>query len=182
MTIVPHDGVGNKKEPATAVGARTDFGRQLIAGQWAGAEFDVLGRFWAAGVPVPYPVSLDGSELLMEFAGDSDGNAAPRLAQLRPEPDLLASLWEQCVDAMTLMARLGYTHGDLSAYNVLVNGDRLIVIDLPQTVDIVGNPQGRHFLRRDVVNICEWFSTRGIADADPDRLTTDLMIDAGMRT
>jgi RIO kinase 1 len=33
---------------------RTAFGRELIAGQWARAEFDALRRLWTLGVAVPY--------------------------------------------------------------------------------------------------------------------------------
>ena len=33
---------------------------------------------------------------------------------------------------------------------MLVDGDRLVLIDLPQVVDVVGNPQGPAFLARDV--------------------------------
>ena len=47
------------------------------------------------------------------------------------------------------LAEIGYTHGDLSAYNVLVHDGRLVLIDLPQAVDLVGNPQGFDYLRRD---------------------------------
>ena len=35
-----------------AVDSRSTFGRQAIAGQWASAEFTVLARLSAAGVPV----------------------------------------------------------------------------------------------------------------------------------
>ena len=48
---------------------RTAFGRELIAGQWAVAEFAVLSRLWSAGAAVPYPVQLLGTELMMEFIG-----------------------------------------------------------------------------------------------------------------
>ena len=58
---------------------RTGFGRNLIAQQWAVAEFAALSGLWAAGAPVPYPVQRIGTELLMEFIGDADGTAAPRL-------------------------------------------------------------------------------------------------------
>ena len=69
-----------------AMARRTEFGRDLLAGQWAAAEFAALARLWSDGVAVPYPVSLAGSELLLEFVGSPDGSAAPRLAQLRPDP------------------------------------------------------------------------------------------------
>ncbi|GAA1704092.1 hypothetical protein GCM10009765_61630 [Fodinicola feengrottensis] len=161
-----------------AMARRTDFGRELLAGQWAAAEFAVLGVLREAGVAVPYPVSLDGTELLQEFIGDASGTAAPRLAQCRPGGAELGSLWDQLLDAMSTMARHGLAHGDLSPYNLLVHGGRLVMIDLPQAVDIVGNPQGVGFLRRDVVNVCDWFAARGLTAADPEAIFEMLLSEA----
>jgi RIO kinase 1 len=153
-----------------AMARRTEFGRDLLAGQWAAAEFAALARLWADGVAVPYPVQLDGTELLLEFVGSPDGSAAPRLAQLRPDRALLADLWRQLSVALRGLARHGLTHGDLSAYNLLVHSpdgvaSRLVVIDLPQVVDVIGNPQGPAFLARDVARVAEWFAARGLPDA-----------------
>lgn len=61
-----------------AMATRTAFGRNLIAEQWAVAEFAALSRLWSLGAPVPYPVQRDGTELLLEFLGSDDGTAAPR--------------------------------------------------------------------------------------------------------
>lgn len=102
---------------------RTTFGRQVPAGQGAVDEFDVLGMMWQAGAPVPYPVQLDGTEILLEFIRDPDGTAAPRLAQVRGTSGELHDLWDQCVDVMCLLATAGLAHGDLSAYNLLVHMD-----------------------------------------------------------
>ncbi|MFF5172269.1 serine protein kinase RIO [Micromonospora sp. NPDC000089] len=172
-----------------AMAGRTAFGRQLIAGQWAAAEFAALARLWEIGadsgrIAVPYPVQLIGTELMLEFVGDHDeGTAAPRLAQLRPEPGELRSLWEQLVDALLVLARAGYAHGDLSPYNLLVHAGRLVVIDLPQVVDVVANPQGPEFLARDVRVVATWFAARGLPPeaADPDELTGALLRAAGLR-
>lgn len=67
-----------------AMARRTSLGRDLIAGQWAAAEFAALARLCGAGAPVPYPVSVDGTEVLLEFLGAADGRAAPRLGARRP--------------------------------------------------------------------------------------------------
>jgi RIO kinase 1 len=165
-----------------ATANRSAFGKQVIAGQWAGAEFAALCRLWQLGVPVPYPVQILGTEILLEFIADGDsGAAAPRLAQLRQDTADLPDLWRQLVEALSTMARAGLAHGDLSAYNLLVRDGRLVLIDLPQVVDVVANPQGRVFLRRDAHNVAGWFTARGVTGADGAELTELLAADAGLR-
>lgn len=144
-----------------AMAAKSAHGRSVAAGQWAWAEWQALARLWSAGVPVPYPVQVDGTELLMELV-TVDGEPAPRLAATRPDPTLLASYFEQLRDALMALARAGIAHGDLSPYNVLAAGERLVVIDLPQVVDLVANPAGADFLLRDCRNLCTWFRRRGL--------------------
>jgi RIO kinase 1 len=151
-----------------AVANRTAFGRQLIAGQWARAEFTALARLFAAGVPVPYPAQIVGTELLLEFIGAADGTAAPRLAETRPSPAELAGLWDQLVQALVALARDGLAHGDLSAFNLLVHEGRLVLIDLPQVVDVIANPRGARFLTRDAENIGRWFAARGLSGVRPE--------------
>ncbi|MEU5693981.1 RIO1 family regulatory kinase/ATPase [Actinosynnema sp. NPDC020468] len=160
---------------------RSSFGRNLIAEQWAVAEFAALTRLWQLGAPVPYPVQRVGTEVLMEFVG-TDGQAAPRLAQLRPEPDELLDLWRQLVDALIVLASAGLAHGDLSAFNLMVHDGRLVVIDLPQVVDVVANPRGREFLERDVRNVGGWFTSHGLESelTDPHEVTALLLDAAGL--
>ena len=121
-------------------------------------------------MPVPYPVQILGTELLLEFIGDADGTGAPRLAETRPDAAQLASLWSQLVKAMATLAGAGYAHGDLSPYNLLVHHGRLVMIDLPQVVDVVSHPNGRGFLDRDSKNVAAWFARAGHPDADPESL------------
>jgi RIO kinase 1 len=151
-----------------AVASRSTFGRQAIAGQWAQAEFTALSRLYAAGVPVPYPAQILETELLLEFIGTPDGIAAPRLAETRPEAAELASLWDQLVAALVVLARDGLAHGDLSAYNLLVQDGRLIMIDLPQVIDVIAHPRGTFFLDRDAENIGRWFTARGLSGVSPE--------------
>ncbi|MFC7616878.1 serine protein kinase RIO [Actinokineospora soli] len=163
-----------------AMANRSSFGRNLIAEQWAVAEFAALSRLWSVGAPVPYPVQRDGTELLLEFLGDAEGRAA--LAQLRPDPDEARDLWDQLLAAMELMAGQGLTHGDLSAYNLLVHDGHVVLIDLPQVVDVVANPEGTRYLTRDVTSVATWFRARGVPDAlvDPQIVTDRLLAAAGM--
>ncbi|MDT7594237.1 MAG: kinase 1, partial [Pseudonocardiales bacterium] len=49
-------------------------------------------RLWRVGAPVPYPAQRAGTEVMLEFLGEPDGTAAPRLAQLgRTRPS-----WPTC--------------------------------------------------------------------------------------
>jgi len=158
---------------ARAMAKRTAHGRAVAAGQWAWAEWEAMKRFWSAGVPVPYPVQIDGTEILMELVTVGE-EVAPRLAQARPERDLLVSYFDQLRDAMTVLAADGIAHGDLSPYNILAAGERLVIIDLPQAVDIVGNPAGMDFLMRDCHNVCAWFAARGL-EVDEHALFGELL-------
>jgi RIO kinase 1 len=163
-----------------ATASRSAFGKQMIAGQWANAEFSALGRLHGARVPVPYPVQVTGTEVLLEFIGDADGTAAPRLAETRPDDKLLASLWDQFTAALDTLARHGLAHGDLSPYNLLVHRGRLVLIDLPQVVDVIAHPTGRDFLARDARNVATWFAARGLPAADPDALALRAAEQAGL--
>ena len=156
-----------------AMAKKSAHGRAVAAGQWAIAEWESLQRLWTLGVPVPYPVQIDGTELLMELV-TVDDEAAPRLARSRPAPALLASYFDQLRDAMITMSTAGIVHGDLSPYNTLAAGDRLVIIDLPQVVDLVANPAGADFLMRDCHNMCTWFVARGL-DVDEHQLFADLL-------
>ncbi len=167
-----------------AMANRSAAGRAMIATQWAEAEFAALRELTKAGLPVPYPVQVLGTELLLEFIGDADGSPAPRLAEIRPDPASLTALWDQLVPALCALARLGYAHGDLSAYNLLVHHGQLFMIDMPQVVDVIANPRGGEFLDRDAANVARWFTARGLTNCDPEPagLAAELRAEAGLTT
>ena len=129
----------NSREAGPCRGARpsADRGGRPVGQRRVGVAEALL----AGGLPVPYPVQIDGTELLMEWI-THDGETAPRLAQTRPEPELLASYFEQLREALAMMAQHGIVHGDLSAYNILAAGERLVIIDLPQVLDLDRQPAG----------------------------------------
>ncbi|WP_018157766.1 serine protein kinase RIO [Demetria terragena] len=159
-----------------ALKRKSTWGRVVAAGEWAISEWQMLNRFWSAGLPVPYPVQVDGTEILMEWI-TVGGETAPRLAQTRPDADLLEHYFEQLREALVLMVQNGLVHGDLSAYNILAAGNRLVIIDLPQVVDLVGNAQGMDFLLRDCANICGWFRSKGL-EVDEQEVFGELMAHA----
>ncbi|WP_245916573.1 serine protein kinase RIO [Nocardioides gansuensis] len=159
-----------------ALKRKSTWGRIVAAGEWAVSEWDALKRCWELGLPVPCPVQIHETEILMEWI-TVEGETAPRLAQVRPEPELLQSYYDQLRDALATMVQSGIVHGDLSPYNTLAAGDRLVIIDLPQVVDLVGNPQGMDYLLRDCANMCRWFRMRGL-ESDEQELFGELMAHA----
>ena len=158
---------------ARAVARKSDFGRQVSASGWAFAEFEFLCALYERGLPVPYPVQVNETEILMEFIGEG-GVAAPRLAQSRAHGEELRDAYEQVVAILHGFVDAGLTHGDFSPYNLLVQDGRVVVIDLPQVIDLVSNPTGLDFLHRDCVNVCDWFVRRGL-DCDAEALFGNLM-------
>ncbi len=165
-----------------ALKRKSTFGRLVAASEWAVSEWGALVRLWNLGLPVPYPVQIDETEILMEWISVVDENGdlqtAPRLAQTRPSPELLRSYFDQLTEALATMVQNGVVHGDLSAYNILAQGDRLVVIDLPQIVDLVGNLNGMDYLQRDCANVCAWFRARGLETADEHALFGELLAHA----
>jgi RIO kinase 1 len=174
------------KEPrdgrmARAIKKKTNFGNSARANVWATAEFETLCRLWEAGLPVPYPVQLLGNELMLEFLGDDDG-AAPRLAEARPDRDLLEHLRDQAVAILWGLAGAGVVHGDLSPYNTLVWGETLYVIDVPQAAELTDvtradqyNSNALDFLQRDCRNLLGYFEKKGVTIPDPDGLFGELV-------
>ena len=148
-----------------AMAKKTAHGRPVAAGQWArrsGRRCDASGR----PGPVPYPVQIDGTELLMELV--TDEASRPHGSPRRARAGVLESYFEQTREILGALARAGIAHGDLSPYNVLAAGERLVVIDLPQVVDLVANPQGLELLLRDCRNMCSWFRRRGLEVDEQD--------------
>ncbi|HYS33153.1 MAG TPA: RIO1 family regulatory kinase/ATPase, partial [Streptosporangiaceae bacterium] len=38
----------------------------------------------------------------------------------------------------------------------------LVLIDLPQVIDVIAHPRGAEFLDRDAANVVNWFAARGL--------------------
>lgn len=150
-----------KSRDRRAVEAMTTYGRRLLQDRWTGHEHDVVRRLWDAGVGVPYPVSFADDVFVLEYIG-SRACAAPQLARAHLDRQSLDSAWDQLLDALHGMTGEGIVHADLSAFNLLWWEDRLVVIDLPQAVDIAANPLALDLLHRDVANVCTWFARRGV--------------------
>jgi RIO kinase 1 len=120
---------------------------------WKNTEVDALYKLAAAGVRVPKPFGYFNDTLVMELVTDADGNPAPRLSEVDMTPEIAREYHDTLMRQIVRMLCLGLIHGDLSEFNVLVDAQGPVIIDLPQAVNAAGNNAAFAMLERDVNNI-----------------------------
>lgn len=163
-----------KSRDRRAVERMSAHGKRLMQARWTSHEHEVMEILWHVGLRCPFPVGYSDDVFLMEYVGDR-GGAAPHLARARLDAVQLQSAYDQLVEGLFTMTAAGWVHGDLSAFNLLWWHDELWFIDLPQAMEIAANPQGLNFLHRDVLNVCAWFSQRGL-EVDGEALFAELLV------
>jgi RIO kinase 1 len=142
---------------ARAMEKGTRYGRKMQEEVWQNAEVDALYRLAAAGVKVPTPYICFEGVLLMDLVTDATGNAAPRLNDVEMNEAMALQYHAQLLHQVVLMLCAGVIHGDLSEYNILVDAEGPVIIDLPQAVDAAGNTNAGPMLERDVDNLRTYF-------------------------
>ena len=88
---------------------------------WAEKEMRNLKRLENEGVRCPRPIEVRENVLAMEFLGDDEGWASPRLKDAPAmDPSALAELYAELMIIMRVMyQRCRLVHADLSEYNIL---------------------------------------------------------------
>ena len=138
---------------ARAMGRRGRHGRKVQEAEWKNAEVEALYRLVAAGVRVPAPHLVHEGVLLMELVTDQHGDPAPRLNEVDISAAQAREWHAYMLVQITRMLCAGLIHGDLSEFNVLLDVDGPVIIDLPQAVDAAGNNNAFAMLERDVNNM-----------------------------
>ncbi|HEY8684916.1 MAG TPA: RIO1 family regulatory kinase/ATPase [Chloroflexota bacterium] len=170
---VYHEGrvILNKRD-ARAVARKTDWGRETKFGSWIAHEFETLTQLHALGSDVPKPLRKAASAILMEYVGDEEA-AASKLREVELEPEEVRPLFNRMMQNIEVWLANDLVHGDLSAYNVLYWDGSITVIDFPQAIDPRANPNAFDLLRRDIDNICHYWSGYGVR-SDPTRIAQHL--------
>ena len=153
---------------ARAMGKRTRYGQKETEDAWVSAEVDALYRLAEAGVRVPKPYGFVDGVLLMELVADADGNAAPRLNDVTLSREQACEYHAHMIAEIVRMLCAGLVHGDLSPFNVLVDSQGPVIIDLPQAVNAAANNNAGMMLERDVDNMALYFGRFA-----PELLRTD---------
>lgn len=133
------------------------FGRKQQEETWQMAEVDALFRLADAGVRVPQPYMCIDGVLLMELVTDADGAVAPRLSDVTLTEETAIADFNTMIRNIVRMLCAGLVHGDLSEFNVLLDAQGPVIIDLPQAVDAAANNHAESMFERDVNNITEYY-------------------------
>ncbi len=142
---------------ARAIEKGSKFGRKQQEDTWQNAEVDALYRLARAGVRVPEPYGCFDGVLLMELITDENGDVAPRLNEVSMSAEQAREDHAQVMHYVMCMLNAGLVHGDLSEFNVLVDENGPVIIDLPQAVDAAANNNARAMLERDVKNMTDYY-------------------------
>jgi RIO kinase 1 len=142
---------------ARAIEKGSKFGRKQQEDTWQNAEVDALYRLARAGVRVPEPYGCFDGVLLMELITDENGDVAPRLNEVSMSAQQAREDHAQVMHYVMCMLCAGLVHGDLSEFNVLVDQNGPVIIDLPQAVDAAANNNARSMLERDVKNMTDYY-------------------------
>lgn len=108
-------------------------------------------------IRVPKPITFKDNILILEHIGDDA--AAPKLKDADIED--MDSFYRKTIQYMKNMYELGFVHGDLSEYNILVDDDEPVFIDMSQSCPL-DSPFSEEWLDRDIKNICRFFSKQKI--------------------
>ncbi|MGB9096812.1 PA4780 family RIO1-like protein kinase [Erwinia sp.] len=133
------------------------FGRKQQEESWQTAEVDALFRLAEAGVRVPQPYLCIDGVLLMELVTDADGMVAPRLSDVTMTEESAVTDFHTMIRNIVRMLCAGIVHGDLSEFNVLLDAQGPVIIDLPQAVDAAANNHAETMFERDVNNITAYY-------------------------
>ena len=142
---------------ARAIEKGSKFGRKQQEETWQNAEVDALYRLASAGVRVPQPYGCFDGVLLMELITDEDGDVAPRLNDVSMSAEQAREDHALVMQYVMRMLCTGLIHGDLSEFNVLVDENGPVIIDLPQAVDAASNNNAQSMLARDVKNMTDYY-------------------------
>jgi len=143
---------------ARAMQKGSKFGREQQEEIWQNTEVDTLYKFADAGIRVPTPYGCFGGVLVMELITDAEGYAAPRLNDVTMDEDKALTDHAKMMDYVVRMLSVGVIHGDLSEFNVLVDENGPVIIDLPQAVNAAGNNNAKDMLLRDVNNMRQYYA------------------------
>ncbi|MGM5481028.1 MAG: serine protein kinase RIO [Nanobdellota archaeon] len=142
--------------------------RRRIIFEWTKREYRNLQKAREC-IKVPTPYTFKDNIIVMEYIGDENG---PALQLKNEELDDEQEFFNRIIENMKLLYNQGLVHGDLSSFNILVDGRQPIFIDFSQST-MTTSRQAPELLIRDLNNITNYFAKAGIK-RNPKELYTEI--------
>jgi len=129
---------------------------------WARKEFQNLTRAFKAKVPCPKPIVVRKNVLVMSFIGNEQ--PAPELHDYIPEN--LKLVYAKTVKALHLLYKTaGLVHGDMSEFNILIKGEKPVLIDFGQAM-LKQHVRAEELMNRDCEVLARFFRKHGVETSD----------------
>lgn len=125
---------------------------------WVQREYRNLLKARQENVSVPTPLTFKNNVLVLEFIGKGE-TIAPRLT-IEP-PKNPKEFFNKILENIKKLYKAGLVHADLSAFNILNNNEEPVFIDFSQATTL-NNSRAEEFLKRDIRNICTFFTKLGL--------------------
>lgn len=139
--------------------------KRSIVFAWTKKEMRNLKKARSAGVRAPKPIDTRNNVLLMEFVGE-DEIPAQQLRVVPLTPAEAKDAFDTTVDYIKRLYQANLVHADLSEFNILMDGQEVVFIDMGQSVTL-DHPNAMEFLVRDIGNVARFFKKKGVkVDSD----------------
>lgn len=147
---------------AKSMRGKSKRGQRAFHNHWIDSEWRNLKRMFDLGISVPRPYLHSADGILMSYIGNESG-PTPLLVNCRLDEAVAARLLESILADVVLMVENNLIHGDFSAYNILFDGSKHTIIDVPQAVDARVSQDACNLFQRDLINIDKYFSRYGLS-------------------
>ncbi len=139
---------------------------------WASKEYKNLQLMLNNNVSCPVPIAKKQNILIMSFIGENE-IPFPRLVKFKYDFDVV---YPQVIEEYAKMLYgANLVHADFSPYNILINPatQKITIIDVGQSV-LINHPKAQEFLKRDIINITDFFNKSKTNEITYDDFLKDL--------
>ena len=131
--------------------------RRQIIFAWTQREFRNLKYAEKAGINAPKPLAFCDNIIIEEMIGDKD--PAPPLKDVYPKNP--RKCFDEVITSIKKLYQQGLIHGDLSAFNILIDKEKPYFIDFSQAT-VVKTPNSQELMQRDIKNMVTFFKKLGV--------------------
>ena len=150
--------------------------KRRIIFEWVRREFRNLLKARESGVRVPTPIHFLHNVIVMEFISDDEDLALPAPQVKNAIIHDPANFFSQILKQMQLLyTHAQIVHADLSMFNILMQNQQPIFIDMSQSTAI-NDPHAKEYLLRDCQNMMVLAKRIGVS-VDMDTLYADIIAD-----